>query len=73
MVQKTMRFETIHVNSTRHVKRFLLSSLKKYSTSNVLPSENAPYPTSNRGTATPTSQHPQGIGKLKTYNDVVKL
>ena len=32
----------------------------KYITSNVLPTGNAP-------------QHLQGIGKLKAYNDVVKL
>ena len=43
---------------------------KKSITSNVLSTENAPYPTANRGTERPST--PKGIIKLKTYN-VVKF
>ena len=54
MVQKTMPFETTHVTSRKHVKMFLLSS-KKYITFNVLPTENAPYPTANRDAEHPNT------------------
>ena len=43
---------------------------KKSVTSNVLSTENAPYPIANRGTEHPSTS--KGIIKLKTYN-VVKF
>lgn len=59
MVQKTMvRNNTRDINKTFKDVPAKLSG--KCITSNVLPTGNAP-------------QHLQGIGKLKAYNDVVKL